>query len=264
MSDVRALLKAKRQEARIDHPYATYTSSGQLKCSVCSAFVKHASAWEGHLGSKLHRTNITRLREEQRQQEAAKAEGPLIAPSKRKITSEQGDETNTKKRRVDDSNRTFPQDFFSDPSRAPVLLSTESDNEDEEFDILNPPKQDAPTVPAPSNVDEEYQRFQQEFLQTNIDPAETYERATVVAEPTLATADTTGFPQTLTDTTPAEPMQLSEEEMRLKKEQEERELIMDRLLAEERAQEDADMRVQLLKARLDAVRRKRDSSKAKK
>src|SRR6266567_2500949 len=62
MADVRALLKAKRQEARISHPYAAYNASGQLKCSVCGLVIKYGSAWEGHLGSKIHRTNVARMR----------------------------------------------------------------------------------------------------------------------------------------------------------------------------------------------------------
>jgi len=266
MSDVRALLKAKRQEARITHPYATYNSSDQLKCSVCGTLVKHASAWEGHLGSKLHRTNITRLREEQKRLDAANAEDQLIPSVKRKTTQEQEDDLANKKRRVEDANQGFPQDFFSDPSRAPVLLSTESDDEEmEDKETASISQQHSIANPASSNVDAEYERFQQELLKNvNSDPSETYDRATVAAEPTAATAETSGFPPSLADTPTAEPVQLSEEEVRLKKEQEKRELIMDRLLAEERAQEDADMRVQLLKARLDTVRKKRDIAKAKK
>ena len=58
MADVRALLKAKRQEARITHPYAAYSSSGQLRCAVCGTAVKQASMWAGHLGSKAHRVNV--------------------------------------------------------------------------------------------------------------------------------------------------------------------------------------------------------------
>jgi zinc finger protein 830 len=44
--------------------------------------------------------------------------------------------------------------------------------------------------------------------------------------------------------------------------QEERELIMDRLLDEERAQEDADAKVSALKARLQAIKLKRAARKA--
>ena len=74
MSDVRALLKAKRQEARITHPLASYTSAGQLRCIACGTAVKHASAWEGHIGSKAHRTNAARLREERAREEERERE----------------------------------------------------------------------------------------------------------------------------------------------------------------------------------------------
>ncbi|KAI0324322.1 hypothetical protein GY45DRAFT_1331656 [Cubamyces sp. BRFM 1775] len=32
MADARALLRAKRQEARIEHPLASYNTAGQLRC----------------------------------------------------------------------------------------------------------------------------------------------------------------------------------------------------------------------------------------
>ena len=43
---------------------------------------------------------------------------------------------------------------------------------------------------------------------------------------------------------------------------EERELIMDRLLEEERAQEDADMRVHLMKNKLEGLKKRREAMKA--
>lgn len=44
--------------------------------------------------------------------------------------------------------------------------------------------------------------------------------------------------------------------------QEERELVMDRLIEEERAQEDADAKVNALKSRLEAIKLKRAAAKA--
>ena len=52
------------------------------------------------------------------------------------------------------------------------------------------------------------------------------------------------------------------EQERKRKEQEDRELIMDRLLEEERAQEEADSRVSALKGRLEMLRRQREAKKA--
>jgi zinc finger protein 830 len=59
-------------------------------------------------------------------------------------------------------------------------------------------------------------------------------------------------------------MEQKEEELRQKREQDERELIMDRLLEEERAQEDADTRVLILKNRVETLRKKRQEAKANK
>lgn len=269
MSDVRALLKAKRQEARITHPYASYNASGQLRCSVCSTVVKHASAWEGHLGSKLHRTNITRLREEEKRQPQQANEptetGELSA--KRKAVDEETEIQPEKRRRVQSpSQRTqsLPQDFFSDSSRVPVFLSHDSDDESGDDDETTSKAQSSAVPVVSSDVDAEYERFQRELFSTNIDPSEAYNRATITAEPVTASTDIPGFPPIAAETAPQEPIQLSDEEARLKREQDERELIMDRLLAEERAQEDADTRVHLLKAKLETLRSRRQAAKAHK
>ncbi|PPQ90993.1 hypothetical protein CVT25_013918 [Psilocybe cyanescens] len=278
MADVRALLKAKREEARITHPYAAYNPSGQLKCTVCGSVVKHASAWEGHLGSKAHRTNIIRLREQEKRQEQEQEQTPQESEDspeltrKRKTPEDQAQSNiNTgKKRRVETPSRppqsssssSFPQDFFSDPSRAPVPLSYFDEEEEEEEEKPSAEKQEPLPAAAPG-VDEEYERFQLELL-SNPDPSEAYDRATVAAEPVLASAQIPGFPLITVDDAPEEPPQLTEEEVRQKREQEERELIMDKLLAEERAQEDADTRVQLLKIKLEALRKKREAAKANK
>lgn len=306
MADVRALLKAKRQEARISHPYASYTAAGQLKCTVCSAPVKHASAWEGHLGSKAHRTNVIRMREEEERQrrqaalkeaevdegdgsEDADGDGEMddgreesrMASGKRRA-SEDEDAGNPaeKKRKVEAGQSStsggFPQDFFSDPSRGPVLLP-EDDDDDDEGDAngaadASTSQMTATAAPgAPKNeVDLEYERFQRELLTTaaaasSSDKQESFQRATVFAEPVAASADIAGFPPAnAPEPAEAAPQEVTEEEARQKKEQEERELIMDRLLEEERAQEDADTKVQMLKNRIEALRKKREQAKAKK
>lgn len=261
MADVRALLKAKRQEARISHPYAAYNPSGQLKCLVCGLVIKHASAWEGHLGSKSHRTNVARMREEEKRQRIAvhEDEDDSETTGKRKApAAEVGGSQVEKKRKVEETplqSQSFPQDFFSDPSRAPIPLSEgESDEEVEDGAATLATQHHPPST----EVDLEYQRFQLELLK-NADPSETYDRATVVAEPVLASTDIPGFPTNADEAVSTQPVDLTEEQTRSKREQEDRELIMDRLLEEERAQEDADMRVQLLKTKLEALRKKRAS-----
>ena len=95
-----------------------------------------------------------------------------------------------------------------------------------------------------------------------------YDRATLVAEPQLV-EDTflEGFPPSARGTVDraagGTKLTPEPEEEQTRKQREEKELIMDRILDEERAQEDADDRVTALKARLAAVKAKRVATKAK-
>lgn len=274
MSDVRALLKAKRQETRIQHPYASYTSTGQLRCTACETVIKQASAWAGHVGSKGHRENVAKQRISQvaDKGEAARSTG------KRKVERDDTSEDEelhptsepAKKRKVtpDDPSKptperssVFPFDFFSDPSRAPIR-SIDDVSSDEGEDNPVPIPQEATNNP----IDLEWQRFQQEMLSSNLTPDvqrhESFQRATVFAAPELLEEGMLGLP---TQEPPAADVMIAEvpknEESRRRKE-EEKELIMDRLFEEERAQEEADAKVVLLKGRLDAVKKRRNEAKA--
>ncbi|KAJ3009632.1 hypothetical protein NUW54_g2722 [Trametes sanguinea] len=90
MADARALLRAKRQEARIEHPLASYNAAGQLRCIACGIAIKQATAWEGHIGSKTHRTNAARLREERAREEQRLAEERERESLKRKAMDVDG------------------------------------------------------------------------------------------------------------------------------------------------------------------------------
>ena len=94
MADVRALLKAKRQEVRITHPYAAYGANGALRCTACGAAIKFAGAWEGHLGSKAHRVAVANLRakEEEEEEEARRATTTGASVSKRKAEEGEDDD----------------------------------------------------------------------------------------------------------------------------------------------------------------------------
>ncbi|KAJ3877229.1 hypothetical protein F5051DRAFT_11244 [Lentinula edodes] len=275
MADVRALLKAKRQEARITHPLALYSQSGQLRCTACGTIVKHASAWEGHLGSKAHRTNVARLKEQERAREEQRLreereEQERLSKGKRKAEQEdiimQDEETTSdtamKKPRLNESPNGFPVDFFSDPSRAIPLGGGSSDNEEEEDQPVSA-AEDAPVTTAKAPLDLEWERFQREVVNAP-DFKETYENATVFAEPVLAPEVPEGFPVPETSSEPTEPSKTEEEEARRQKELDERELIMDRLLEEERAQEEADMKVVAMKNKLELLRKKREAVKVAK
>jgi zinc finger protein 830 len=267
MTDVRALLKAKRQEARVIHPFATYSSAGQLRCTACATAVKHASAWQGHLGSKSHRTNVTRLREEELRKttdkEGEKEGGKRKAedqdtafgdgePKRQKISDSVA--SNDADLDLDTPRQTvFPRDFFSNAPRISVssLVGDLEDGEDASVE---------PSEKIQSTLDLEWERFQRDVVNAS-DDRESYDRATLVVEPEIVSHQNEGFPSQQTDDTQANT--IDEENARRQKEHDERELIMDRLLDEERAQEDADMKVSVLKGRLDALKHKRRIARAR-
>jgi len=252
MADVRALLKAKRQEARIAHPFATYTPSDQLKCVVCGTLIKHASAWEGHLGSKLHRTNTTRLKEVKTRGIQENTDEQSVR-GKRKAEMDESDKQTDKKRRMAEGHgrsnpvHELPNDFFSDPSHVPVISEFPSDESND--NVINLAET---TAHSTSVLDQEYDLFQRGFL---TDHSQTYDRATIVAEPVPASPYNPEFPAS-TD------VLAQNEGEKGTKDYEERELIMDRLLEEERAQEDADMRVHLMKNKLECLKKRREDIKA--
>jgi zinc finger protein 830 len=264
MSDVRALLNAKRQEARVNHPLASYSEkTGQLKCSICLTIIKHASAWDGHIGSKVHRTNAARLREERsREVQRGREERKRKAEEEGLSYGSQG----TKRHRVNNvhddggspvpgQSDLFPADFFSDHPGAPLPAS---DDESEEEAVVGEPV----TVTQPPTLDLEWEKFQQSVLNPP-DQRETYERATVFAEPELASEIPDGFPsQHLDDAATGALGKVDEEQARKQKDRDDRELIMDRLLDEEAAQEEADMKVMMMKGKLEALKKKRLSAKA--
>ncbi|KAG9315103.1 hypothetical protein JVU11DRAFT_4215 [Chiua virens] len=258
MADVRTLLKAKRQEIRIDHPLASYTSGGQLRCIVCEINIKHPSAWDGHLGSKAHRTNAARIKvEERRRKEIELEEEATLLKRKAPADDMTGDIQNvTKKSKVTSATSHFPSDFFSDPSRAPFPSFNDSDSDADEMGNSDIPR---PTEGGgQSSLDQEWLQFQQSVINAP-DEAATYDHATIFAEPELVSNPAEGFPTQ--DATPTQPEPKADEDQRRRKELEERELIMDRLMDEERAQEEADMKVTAMKNKLEALRKRREASR---
>lgn len=263
MSDVRTLLKAKRQEIRIDHPLASYTTSGQLRCVVCETNIKHASAWDGHLGSKAHRTNAARIKEEERRRKELELEEETNR-LKRKLAEDDIDgdtQSAAKKPRATtaphSSMSNLPSDFFSDPSQMPLPSFNDSDDEEETGE--------ATTITKPTDgggdspLDQEWMQFQQSVVNAP-DTVATYDHATVFAEPELVSDPSEGFPTH--DGVHAQSLARVDVDERRQKEQEERELIMDRLMDEERAQEEADMKVAIMKNKLEALRKRREASRS--
>jgi zinc finger protein 830 len=338
MADVRALLKAKRQEAqaqaRITHPYAAYGANGALRCAACGVAVKFAGAWEGHLGSKAHRVAVANLKasaalskrkaEEQEGGEDADADQDqdedeqmeMERPGKRQRTEErevqvrgaggvagadsvEEEEEAPRQHGAASSRAGFPMDFFSDPARAPLARGGRDGGDDEDDDDEEMMDQDevrqgttTTTAPAPkSQFEMEWAAFERDMqtvrlpqpataaaaaAATATDPQEAYARATIAAEPELVPS-LVGLPTSKSAGAGAgagagtqddgregqKAAAVSEEEVRRRKELDERELIIDRLVEEERAQEDAYNRVALLRNRVQMLKKKRELAKAK-
>jgi zinc finger protein 830 len=139
-------------------------------------------------------------------------------------------------------------------------MSDDSDEDDAAAESVRPqPQLDGPE----SAIDLEYEVFQRELTRTT-DPLDLYDRATIIAEPIAAPTSIPGFPVANTERKEDDPAGPTDEDIRQKREQEEKELIMDRLLEEERAQEDADTRVLLLRNRVELLRKKRQEARVKK
>ncbi|KAL9068072.1 MAG: hypothetical protein Q9161_006425 [Pseudevernia consocians] len=63
MADVRSLLRNERAQRRINHPQASYSSTGTLECSVCHIPLKSdVEIWGNHLKSTQHAMRQERLR----------------------------------------------------------------------------------------------------------------------------------------------------------------------------------------------------------
>lgn len=170
------------------------------------------------------------------------------------------------------------------------MPSADSENVDVDVDApassTTPAQPTKPTQPL-SQIDLEWAQFERDVLAPRAAPLngddiplskkEIYDRATVVMEEEVRYD---GFPGDADQSTlgtvvgaggvvgeyvggPPPPAEEKPEETVARKALEEKELIMDRILDEERAQEDADEKVRAIKARLAAVRRKREEAKKK-
>ncbi|WVQ84447.1 hypothetical protein IAT38_006599 [Cryptococcus sp. DSM 104549] len=262
--DARSLLRAKKAEARITHPYASYTAAGALRCSICATPVKQ---WDAHLLTKQHRTSVAREKAEKEKAErakrprAAEAEG---ASKRAKVQASAQDEDEG-----DASGPSgLPAGFFSaankpaapaeagpsasaSPASAPAATG---DAELDDFlsslaDDAPPPSTAIPSAPAATTAAAKRKGLSYK----EIAPGQaSYEAAPVrIVQPGEEEAGK------VEEKEPEE----SEAERRERLEREEREEIVLRLEEEERAQEDADSRVTALKQRMEMLKKRREAAK---
>jgi zinc finger protein 830 len=186
----------------------------------------------------------------EKEAEKRKREAEEVMEEDEQGPEEEVEEVASKKPRLEaqpEPTGNFPADFFSDPSRK-LPSASQSDDEDD--------AEEAPaSKAAPMTLDEEYALFTEAVVNTS--HQEIYQAATISAEAQLAEETPEGFPTQQQEEVVEKVEEETEEQKRLRLKQEEHELIMDRIIEEERAQEEADMKVATMKAKLEALRQKR-------
>ncbi|BEJ13518.1 hypothetical protein CspHIS471_0306920 [Cutaneotrichosporon sp. HIS471] len=251
--DAKSLLRAKKAGSRIQHPYASYSAAGQLRCSICAVPVKQ---WDAHLLTKAHRQSVAREKKEAAAvQKKRAAEDEAESSSKRaKISNtEDGEEEGRSK---------LPAGFFS-AGNQPQPQEDEGEEEEEkekekqpeadaELDAFLASLNDGPgsagTTAAPAPVRAPAQRKRRTYKEPEEDGVTSYSAA----------------PQLVKDKNEEEreatpESEETEAERRARLAREEREEVLARLEEEQRAQEDADARVDALKARMEALKKRREA-----
>ncbi|KAK0563173.1 hypothetical protein OC861_004947 [Tilletia horrida] len=246
-SDARSLLRAAAAQRRtgIQDRWASYHPTTQaLRCVACAYLpIKHESLWSSHAASKSHRNSVARLLREETAAAAVASRG------KRK----QSEQSDTAAFDVQ-AQGAGSADAAATPDAKRARLGHQNGTES--------------AAAATTSVDEdEWARFQREVLEApangdagggagpSLDNA-IHAAATISAEPVLLVRN----PEDEEDD--AEGMEtdgaanaetqdaLTEEELRLEREREEREDILMRFEEEQRIQDEAEERVNALKNRI--------------
>ncbi|CCF52354.1 hypothetical protein NDA11_003696 [Ustilago hordei] len=235
--DARSLLRAAAKERAkskasiISDRFASYSSTGSLRCSACNYLtIKHESLWGAHALSKSHRANLTRIREEELRQ----AELQRTKEGKRKA-----DETDA--------------DLDEGDGPQPSGLNRDADEGE-----AAPESKKARTG---ASIDPEWELFK-----TQMEAAEEEQPNQTTNNYSAGAALEAEAQLILQDGTEGQAageaeQEKSKEEMEAletaRKEQEEREEILSRLEEEQRQQDEADQRVSALKQRLQRIKQAR-------
>lgn len=226
-ADARTLLKAAANERvkaggpGITDPFASYSSTGTLRCSACSYLtIKHESLWGSHVLSKSHRGNVARTREEELRQ----AEIQRTKDGKRKA--------------ADDA------PFNSRGEKDTSLPSNGVDELDAGHESKKARK-DESSAAAP--VDAEWEMFKSQMDSSGAEagadePTEDYTAAGAALEAEAQLISQDGAQVQGEEGIEEKTAEEIEAEERARKEQEEREEILSRMEEEQRQQDEADQR----------------------
>ncbi|MCJ1333509.1 hypothetical protein MMC10_010209 [Thelotrema lepadinum] len=168
MSEVRSLLRNERLSRRIEHPHATYSSSGNLGCTVCRVQLRADSLWEPHLRGKPHRQNLQKVQEANTSSETAPL--PVKRPAetaglrsvsgsngkKRKAESDEDEEPEYDPHKKSKTTNGLPSNFFDGTTNEEALAAeaAETSPDPEPVATVPQPEQPKPTsknAPLPAD-----------------------------------------------------------------------------------------------------------------
>ena len=157
MEDVRSLLRNERASRRINHPQASYSSTGTLFCLSCHIQLKSESLWDSHLRSaqhttRLQKTKATKIGRPPPQELTNGSSGTSIGKKRRAIDAEEDD---GRKRTKPTSG--LPQDFFDNEpkdERNPVMKQQQPSFKPTSSSIANanPHQIQMPSHPHPTTI----------------------------------------------------------------------------------------------------------------
>lgn len=249
-TNVRSLLRNERKARRIEHPHATYNSSGVLACQLCHISIKAESLWNQHIHGSHHRGQLQRLRAAQASQAVADANA---AKSPTQLGA-RASSLNRKKRKADDD-RDSGEEEDEDASRKKTRAATAST-----VSVLSPRSDRGREVLSPSAVSRSGTVDEAEW--------EAFNREMASSPPAAATATASLAALTSAATISAAPVSAQElaarsrEEASIQaRERKETEAEGEREDAEDRILEEID-EMELLSERVKRLKEKREALRA--
>ncbi|KAJ9115422.1 hypothetical protein QFC22_005179 [Naganishia vaughanmartiniae] len=294
--DARALLRAKKAGAAGPasstgtNPYLKFDARGDQRCSICGVLAKH---WDAHQVSKQHKTSLQRVRQEEaavaaaaKKKEGKKRqavddipmEGPTVEETKDVAQDEEIADRSTKRVRT----KGDAEAGQGQQGGSTATVDAELDSFLSSLSSIPTPDPAPALAPAATTTSKSRYKPSQPETQTfyesapikNALPATTKGSSTISSSATAASNPFAGRLQERIAVGPEKPSDEAVEEeeeeeetpaqKRGREQREEREEIMSRLEEEQRAQEEADERVQSLKARMELIKKQRAAAKANK
>jgi len=194
MADVRSMLKNERTARRIHHKYASYSTAGTLRCTVCHLQLKSESLWDGHLRSTGH---IIRTQKAQEPQEETPADDGNR--KKRKASDGVDENVDTTRKRTKSSDPSLPAGVF-DPGPAEVVEgpTTKVPSPTNELQMKSPSRLATPLEPTqelPSRLDEDVDEDEWAAFEADIAAADPKPQLSmgdgegVISAPAMTTAE---------------------------------------------------------------------------